>query len=211
MSKIDYINLDLSPLEDEGIDYIWFARYLKDNFIKFESNNDKIKSDFDSIYNDRKLIREFGLIGKSRKISFYLNDGLFKTNTQDIIHLYIETENNQIINISNNLDCSYDDIISKKSIKNLKDNKLIISPISFGYNTEIKYQKNEIIKANVLYNIYNNDDNDHKYDDILIHLTTQMNLENASITLVHPYFEFKSNKIKLNKIDDINYEQVLEV
>ena len=34
MSSIDYTKLDLSPLEDEGIDYIWFARYFEDNFQK---------------------------------------------------------------------------------------------------------------------------------------------------------------------------------
>lgn len=43
MSSIDYTKLDLSPLEDGGIDYIWFARYFEDNFTKFESNNDKAK------------------------------------------------------------------------------------------------------------------------------------------------------------------------
>lgn len=139
MSSIDYNKLDLSPLEDEGIDYIWFARYFKDNFTKFESNNDKVKIEFDQIYKDRDRIHEFGLIGKSRKISIFLNDGLFRLNDQDIIHLYIKTADDRFLNISNNIDCKYNDIITKKHISGMDDKgKQIISPITFGYNIEIK-------------------------------------------------------------------------
>ena len=148
MSSIDYTKLDLSPLEDEGIDYIWFARYFKDNFTKFESNNDKVKLEFDQIYKDRDRIREFGLIGKSRKISIFLNDGLFRLNDQDIIHLYIKTADDRFLNISNNIDCKYNDIITKKHISGMDDKgKPIISPIIFGYNTEIKDQHAGIIIA----------------------------------------------------------------
>lgn len=205
-SKIDYTNLDLSPLEDEGIDYIWFARYFEYNFTKFESNNDKVKLEFDSIYKDRDRIREFGLIGKSRKISIFLNDGLFRLNGQDIIQLHIKTADDRLINISNNMDCKYNDIITKKHINGIdKKGKPIITPISFGYNTEIKLS-NDIIKSTVLYNVYK----DH--DTISVNLTSSSpNIQNADIILIHPYFNFKSDKTKLNRLDDTNFEAVLEV
>lgn len=205
MSEINYINLDLSPLEDEGIDYIWFARYLKGNLTKFEANNDKAKLKFESIYNDRNLIREFGMIGKSRKIGFYLNDGLFKTNNQDVMQLYIEDKNNKITNISNNMDCVYSDIITKKHIVGVGEEGIpIIYPISFGYNTEIKYQDG-IIKATVLYDIHS----DH--DTISVYLESSIDLEESNIVLIHPYSEFRLDKVKLNKIDDTNYEAVIQV
>lgn len=208
MSSIDYTKLDLSPLEDEGIDYIWFARYFEDNFTKFESNNDKIKLEFDSIYKDRDRIREFGLIGKSRKISIFLNDGLFRLNDQDVIHLYIKTSDDIFLNISNNIDCKYNDIITKKHISGMDEKgKLIISPISFGYNTEIKDQYVGIINATVLYNIYK----DH--DSISVHLTSaEPIIQNSSIVLVHPYFNFNSDEAKLNRIDyGIEFEAELQV
>ena len=56
MSSIDYTKLDLSPLEDEGIDYIWFARYFKDNFTKFESNNDKVKLEEEDLRKFKDLL-----------------------------------------------------------------------------------------------------------------------------------------------------------
>nr|DAL58553.1 MAG TPA_asm: hypothetical protein [Caudoviricetes sp.] len=207
-SKIDYTRLDLSPLEDEGIDYIWFARYFEHNFIKFESNNDKVKLEFDSIYKDRDLIREFGLIGKSRKISIFLNDGLFRLNGQDVIHLHIKTTDDRLINISNNMDCKYTDIITKKHINGIDDKgKPIISPISFGYTTEIKDQYVGIFNATVLYNIYK----DH--DSISVHLTSiDPSIQNSSIVLVHPYFNFNSDESKLNKIDGgMEFEVELQI
>lgn len=208
MSSIDYTKLDLSPLEDEGIDYIWFARYFEDNFTKFESNNDKVKLEFDQIYKDRDHIREFGLIGKSRKISIFLNDGLFRLNDQDVIHLYIKTANDRFLNISNNIDCKYNDIITKKHISGMDDKgKPKISPITFGYNTEIKDQYVGIINATVLYNIYK----DH--DSISVRLTSaEPIIQNSSIVLVHPYFNFNSDEAKLNRIDDgIEFEAELQV
>ena len=208
MSSIDYTKLDLSPLEDEGIDYIWFARYFEDNFTKFESNNDKIKLDFDSIYKDRDRIREFGLIGKSRKISIFLNDGLFRLNGQDVIHLYIKTADDRFLNISNNIDCKYNDIITKKHISGMDDKgKPIISPITFGYNTEIKDQYVGIINATVLYNIYKD------YDSISVRLTSaDPSIQGSSIVLVHPYFNFNSDEAKLNRIDDgIEFEAELKI
>lgn len=208
MSSIDYTKLDLSPLEDEGIDYIWFSRYFEDNFTKFESNNDKVKLEFDQIYKDRDHIREFGLIGKSRKISIFLNDGLFRLNDQDVIHLYIKTANDRFLNISNNIDCKYNDIITKKHISGMDDKgKPKISPITFGYNTEIKDQYVGIINATVLYNIYK----DH--DSISVRLTSaEPIIQNSSIVLVHPYFNFNSDEAKLNRIDDsIEFEAELQV
>lgn len=206
-SKIDYINLDLSPLEDERLDYIWFARYFEYNFTKFEANNDKAKLEFESIYKDRDRIREFGLIGKSRKISFFLNDGLFRLNGQDVLHLYIKTADNRVINISNNMDCIYTDIITKKHINGVNEKgKPVIYPISIGYNTEIKCQYNEIIKTTVLYNTYE----DH--DTISVNLiTSEPNMPNSSIVLVHPYFNFDSSSVKLNRLDDITFEAELKV
>lgn len=208
MSSIDYTKLDLSPLEDEGIDYIWFARYFEDNFTKFESNNDKVKLEFDQIYKDRDRIREFGLIGKSRKISIFLNDGLFKLNGQDVIHLYIKTADDRFLNISNNIDCKYNDIITKKHISGMDDKgKPIISPITFGYNTEIKDQYIGIINATVLYNIYK----DH--ESISVRLTSaEPIIQNSSIVLIHPYFNFNSDEAKLNRIDnDIEFEAELKI
>ena len=207
MSSIDYTKLDLSPLEDEGIDYIWFARYFEDNFTKFESNNDKVKIDFDSIYKDRDHIREFGLIGKSRKISIFLNDGLFRLNDQDVIQLHIKTADDKLINISNNMDCKYTDIITKKHINGVDEKgKPIIYPISFGYNIEIKGQYNVIIKTTVLYNVYE----DH--DTISLQLTTpDPHIPNSSIVLLHPYFNFDSSSVKLNRLDGITFEAELQV
>lgn len=207
MSSIDYTKLDLSPLEDEGIDYIWFARYFEHNFTKFESNNDKVKIDFDSIYKDRDHIREFGLIGKSRKISIFLNDGLFRLNDQDVIQLHIKTADDKLINISNNMDCKYTDIITKKHINGVdKKGKPIIYPISFGYNIEIKGQYNVIIKTTVLYNVYE----DH--DTISLQLTTpDPHIPNSSIVLLHPYFNFDSSSVKLNRLDGITFEAELQV
>ena len=207
MSSIDYTKLDLSPLEDEGIDYIWFARYFKDNFTKFESNNDKVKLEFDQIYKDRDRIREFGLIGKSRKISIFLNDGLFRLNDQDVIQLHIKTADDKLINISNNMDCKYTDIITKKNINGVDEKgKPIIYPISFGYNIEIKGQYNVIIKTTVLYNVYE----DH--DTISLQLTTpDPHIPNSSIVLLHPYFNFDSSSVKLNRLDGITFEAELQV
>lgn len=208
MSSIDYTRLDLSPLEDEGIDYIWFARYFEYDFTKFESNNDKVKIEFDSIYKDRDRIREFGLIGKSRKISIFLNDGLFRLNGQDVIHLYIKTADDRFLNISNNVDSKYNDIITTKHISGVDDkSKPIISPISFGYNTEIKDQYVGIFNATVLYNIYK----DH--DNISVHLkSADPAIQNSSIVLVHPYFQFKSDEAKLNRLDDgMEFEAELQV
>lgn len=207
MSSIDYTKLDLSPLEDEGIDYIWFARYFDHNFTKFESNNDKVKLEFDQIYKDRDHIREFGLIGKSRNISIFLNDGLFRLNSQDIIHLYIKTADDKLINISNNMDCKYTDIITKKHINGVDEKgKPIIYPISFGYNIEIKGQYNVIIKTTVLYNVYE----DH--DTISLQLTTpDPHIPNSSIVLLHPYFNFDSSNVKLNRLDGITFEAELQV
>lgn len=207
MSSIDYTKLDLSPLEDEGIDYIWFARYFDHNFTKFESNNDKVKLEFDQIYKDRDHIREFGLIGKSRNISIFLNDGLFRLNGQDIIHLYIKTADDKLINISNNMDCKYTDIITKKHINGVDEKgKPIIYPISFGYNIEIKGQYNVIIKTTVLYNVYE----DH--DTISLQLTTpDPHIPNSSIVLLHPYFNFDSSNVKLNRLDGITFEAELQV
>lgn len=208
MSSLNYTKLDLSPLEDEGIDYIWFARYFEDNFTKFESNNDKVKLEFDQIYKDRDCIREFGLIGKSRKVSIFLNDGLFRLNDQDIIHLYIKTADDRFLNISNNIDCKYNDIITKKHINGVDEKgKPIIYPISFGYNTEIKDQYVGIIDTTVLYNIYK----DH--DSISVRLTSaEPIIQNSSIVLIHPYFNFNSDKAKLNRIDDsIEFEAELQV
>lgn len=207
MSSIDYTKLDLSPLEDEGIDYIWFARYFEDNFTKFESNNDKVKIDFDQIYKDRDHIREFGLIGKSRKISIFLNDGLFRLNGQDVIQLHIKTADDRLINISNNMDCKYTDIITKKHISGMDEKgKPIIYPISFGYNTEINGQYNVIIKTTVLYNVYE----DH--DTISVQLTTpDPHIPNSSIVLLHPYFNFDSSSVKLNRLDGITFEAELQV
>lgn len=207
MSSIDYTRLDLSPLEDEGIDYIWFARYFEYNFTKFESNNDKVKIEFDSVYKDRDRIREFGLIGKSRKISTFLNDGLFRLNG-GVISLHIKTANDRLINISNNMDCKYTDIITKKHISGVDDKgKPIISPISFGYNTEIKDQYVGIINTTVLYNIYK----DH--DSISVHLkSADPTIQNSGIVLVHPYFQFKSDEAKLNRLDDgMEFEVELKV
>lgn len=207
MSSIDYTRLDLSPLEDEGIDYIWFARYFEYDFTKFESNNDKVKIDFDSIYKDRDHIREFGLIGKSRKISIFLNDGLFRLNDQDVIQLHIKTADDKLINISNNMDCKYTDIITKKHINGVDEKgKPIIYPISFGYNIEIKGQYNVIIKTTVLYNVYE----DH--DTISLQLTTpDPHIPNSSIVLLHPYFNFDSSSVKLNRLDGITFEAELQV
>lgn len=208
MSSIDYTKLDLSPLEDEGIDYIWFTRYFEDNFTKFESNNDKVKLDFDSIYKDRDRIREFGLIGKSRKISIFLNDGLFRLNGQDVIHLYIKTADDRFLNISNNIDSKYNDIITKKHISGVDDKgKPIISPISFGYTTEIKDRYVGIFNATVLYNIYK----DH--DSISVHLKSADSIiQNSRIILVHPYFNFNSDEAKLNRLDDgMEFEVELQV
>lgn len=207
MSSIDYTKLDLSPLEDEGIDYIWFARYFEDNFTKFESNNDKVKIDFDSVYKDRDHIREFGLIGKSRKISIFLNDGLFRLNGQDVIQLHIKTADDKLINISNNMDCKYTDIITKKHINGVDEKgNPIIYPISFGYNIEIKGQYNVIIKTTVLYNVYE----DH--DTISLQLTTpDPHIPNFSIVLLHPYFNFDSSSVKLNRLDGITFEAELQV
>lgn len=207
MSSIDYTKLDLSPLEDEGIDYIWFARYFEYDFTKFESNNDKVKIDFDSIYKDRDHIREFGLIGKSRKISIFLNDGLFRLNDQDVIQLHIKTADDKLINISNNMDCKYTDIITKKHINGVDEKgKPIIYPISFGYNIEIKGQYNVIIKTTVLYNVYE----DH--DTISLQLTTpDPHIPNSSIVLLHPYFNFDSSSVKLNRLDGITFEAELQV
>lgn len=207
MSSIDYTKLDLSPLEDEGIDYIWFARYFEHNFTKFESNNDKVKIDFDQIYKDRDHIREFGLIGKSRKISIFLNDGLFRLNDQDVIQLHIKTADDKLINISNNMDCKYTDIITKKHINGVDEKgKPIIYPISFGYNIEIKGQYNVIIKTTVLYNVYE----DH--DTISLQLTTpDPHIPNSSIVLLHPYFNFDSSSVKLNRLDGITFEAELQV
>lgn len=207
MSSIDYTRLDLSPLEDEGIDYIWFARYFEYNFTKFEANNDKVKIEFDSVYKDRDRIREFGLIGKSRKISTFLNDGLFRLNG-GVISLHIKTVDNRLINISNNMDCKYTDIITKKHISGVDDKgKPIISPISFGYNTEIKDQYVGIINTTVLYNIYK----DH--DSISVHLkSADPTIQNSGIVLVHPYFQFKSDEAKLNRLDDgMDFEAELQV
>ena len=86
------------------------------------SSIDYTKLDFDSIYKDRNSIREFGLIGKSRKISIFLNDGLFRLNDQDIIHLYIKTDDDRFLNISNNIDCKYNDIITIQEVDENGDN-----------------------------------------------------------------------------------------
>lgn len=161
---MEFINQLKSPLKDEGIDYIWYAKY-KDNSFKYEADENKNKTEFDSVYKDRDKIKEFGLIGEGRRISYQLDTGAI-SNTDingsdyDDFHFSLSTDNGTV-DITNNPDVIYTDFTARKYIH--ADISLgqevhdlvpkVADPIAFGYITNIECDEIKV-KIEVLYFTY---------------------------------------------------------
>lgn len=203
----NFIAMQVSPLEDEGIKYIWYAKY-KNGDVKYESDNQKNRTEFDSVYKDRNDIKEFGLIGQSRKIYFLLKDGIFRVNTANKNNLYIELDGKRI-DITNNPKFVYSDFTARKYIHadvNLGQevHNLIpeVGPIAVGYTTNIFYN-NINIKAEILYLVHNN------HDEIKVSLTPNEDVENSDLVLENEYM--RDNRITINLQKDQKSEFVINL
>lgn len=161
---MEFINQLKSPLKDEGIDYIWYAKY-KDNSFKYEADENKNKTEFDSVYKDRDRIKEFGLIGEGRRVSYQLDTGLLSNtdingNDYDDFHFSLSTDNGTV-DITENPDADYTDFTARKYIH--ADISLgqevhdlvpkVADPIAFGYITNIECDEIKV-KVEVLYFTY---------------------------------------------------------
>lgn len=161
---MEFINQLKSPLKDEGIDYIWYAKY-NDNSFKYEANEDKNRTEFDSVYCDRDKIKEFGLIGEGKRISYQLDTGIISNtdiNGSDHDHfLFSLSTDNGTVDITNNPDANYTDFTARKYIH--ADISLgqevydlvpkVADPIAFGYTTNIECDEIKV-KVEVLYFVY---------------------------------------------------------
>ena len=64
---MNYLANSISPMEREGLEYIWFATMNNGNLIP-EYTNLWTKNNFDDVYKNRYLIKTFGLIGKKERV-----------------------------------------------------------------------------------------------------------------------------------------------
>lgn len=158
---MELINYLMSPLKDEGIDFIWFAKY-KDNSFKYEYDESKNKTDFDSVYHDKDKIKEFGLIGEGKRISFLTENGLFgytdeNGNNENDIQFELSTENGTI-QITDNPGAVYSDFTTKRYIHTTDTSlDLEVDVTVVGYTTNVECGKSKI-KVEILYFVYDNRD-----------------------------------------------------
>lgn len=157
---MNFINQLMSPLKDEGIDYIWYAKY-NDNSFKYESDDSKNITNFDSVYHDRDKIKEFGLIGDGKKISYQLNTGLIaKTdmngNISNDFHFTLGTDSGTV-NITSNPSASYTDFTARKYVhadvslgQEVHDVIPKVDMFAFGYTTNIECDEAKI-KVEILF------------------------------------------------------------
>ena len=157
---MEFIDQLKSPLKDEGIDYIWYAKY-KDNSFKYEADDDKNKTSFDSVYKDRDKIKEFGLIGEGQRISYQLDTGLISMTDingfdNDDFEFRLRTDNGTV-NITENPDADYTDFTARKYVHadislGQEVHNVIpeINQIAFGYTTNIKCDGINV-KVEILY------------------------------------------------------------
>lgn len=79
-SKI--FNSMISPVEDEGLNYIWYAIYKNGDIITEYEDNRK-KNSFDEIYDSRIFVDKFGLLGNKKLICYDINTGIFERQEYD--------------------------------------------------------------------------------------------------------------------------------
>lgn len=157
---MEFINQLKSPLKDEGINYIWYAKYKDDSF-KYEADENKNKTEFDSVYKDRDKIKEFGLIGEGQRLSYQLDTGLISNtdingNDHDDFQFSLSTDNGTV-NITENPDADYTDFTARKYVhadislgQEIHDVIPEIGQIAFGYTTNIKCDGINV-KVEILY------------------------------------------------------------
>lgn len=160
---MEFINQLKSPLKDEGINYIWYAKYKDDSF-KYEADENKNKTEFDSVYKDRDKIKEFGLIGEGQRLSYQLDTGLISNtdingNDHDDFQFSLSTDNGTV-NITENPDADYTDFTARKYVhtdislgQEVHDVIPEVGPIAFGYTTNIECDETKV-KVEILYLIY---------------------------------------------------------
>lgn len=192
----------MSPLKDEGINYIWYAKY-NDNTFKYESDESKNRFDFDSVYHDRDKIKEFGLIGEGKRISYRTDSGnISKTdisgNDYDDFYFSLST-NNGTVGITNNPDASYTDFTARKYIhtdvnlgQEVHDVIPEVGPIAFGYTTTIECDESKV-KVEILYLVYEN------HEEIKVSLTPEQDLKGELTFRLGDSFISGSIKIDIKK------------
>ena len=177
---MEFIDQLQSPLKDEGINYIWYAKYKDDSF-KYEADDNKNKTEFDSVYKDRDKIKEFGLIGEGKRISYQLDTGLISNtemswNYHDDFQFKLSTDNGTV-NITENPDADYTDFTARKYVhadislgQEVHDVIPEIGQIAFGYTTNIECDGINV-KVEILYLIYED------REEIKVSLTPDQDLD----------------------------------
>lgn len=99
----------ISPVEDLGLNYIWYAEYPHDKLM-IEYDDKKNKTSFDDAYTTRYFVKNFGLLGNKQKISFDVETGIFRrekdfhpdhnVNTASYIGIYLKSDG-KIYNFNN--------------------------------------------------------------------------------------------------------------
>lgn len=170
----------MSPLKDEGIDYIWYAKYNDDSF-KYESDDSKNRTDFDSVYKDRDKIKQFGLLGEGRTINYQLDSGEICNNDATGFDydkfLFSLTTDNGTVEITDNPDADYTDFTARKYIhtdislgQDVHDVVPEVGPIAFGYTTTIECDGFKV-KTEILYLVNGN------CEEIKVSLTPEKDLK----------------------------------
>lgn len=157
----------ISPAEDEGLDYIWFAKYPNDK-IMVEYDDDKNKSSFDDAYASRYFVKEFGLFGNKQKFSFDIEDGAIKRekdyhpehNTNEVSYLSLYIKANGTIYNFNRPDNDYTNFTARKYIHadavpgaGIQTVSPSIDCFAVGYKTHVPFSDVEF-DLEVLYLIY---------------------------------------------------------
>ena len=75
-------NSMISPAEDEGLNYIWYAIY-KNGDIVTEYDDNRKKNSFDDVYDSRVFVDKFGLLGNKKSICYNINTGIFERQEYD--------------------------------------------------------------------------------------------------------------------------------
>ena len=111
---MNYLANSISPMEREGLDYIWFATMNNGNLIP-EYTNLWTKNNFDDVYKNRYLAKTFGLIGKKERVIFSTDNGIISDKISDI-NISLSIEAGAIIPITNNVSSDYHDFTARKYI-----------------------------------------------------------------------------------------------
>lgn len=152
---MNYLANSISPMEREGLDYIWFATMNNGNLIP-EYTNLWTKNNFDDVYKKRYFTKTFGLMGKKERVVFSTDNGIIQDKLSDInISLSI---GDSVIPITNNVSSEYHDFTARKYIhsdlklgnKNPQSLNTSIDAYAIGYKTFVCFSSIDI-EALLLY------------------------------------------------------------